>query len=207
MSLEFAKQQQGIDPSGEGFTDQVSGKFNEKAEEFLKTVPAEFRGKFQELVRTSRAGWIDKAAAAEIDQRNSWYRDGITKAQQGLQGQVFNDPSVFEAALSDGNRAIESSGLPPVEKEKLKEAWKNTLAQTIGEREVRNAEADPGSAADASQRLGVSGADRSIPWWQRSSGLRAAATPTRKIPTVPPQGSDSSSIRHGSALSKNIDRI
>lgn len=159
MALEFAKQQQAIDPSGEGFTESVSAKFNEKAEQFLQTVPTEFRGKFAELVRTSRETWINKAAAAEIDQRNAWYRDGISKSQESLQGQVFNDPSLFEAALEDGNRAIDSSGLPPVEKEKLKEAWKLTLAQTLGEREIRDAEANPSRAADAGRRLGVAGAD------------------------------------------------
>jgi GH24 family phage-related lysozyme (muramidase) len=158
MSLDFAKVQQEIDPSGEGFTDNVSSQFNAKAEQFLKTVPEAMRPKFAELVKTSREQWINKAAAAEIDQRNTWYREGIVKAQEGLQTQVFNDPELFEAAKQDGYRAIDASGLPQAEKQALREAWDETLSITVGERQVRDAEESPETAATAADRLGVPGA-------------------------------------------------
>src|SRR5690606_14951001 len=60
MSLEFAKLQQDIDPSGEGFTDTLSTRFNEKAGQFLQSVPPQFRGKYEEKVRTAREIWINK---------------------------------------------------------------------------------------------------------------------------------------------------
>lgn len=157
MSLEFAKTQQNIDPSGKGFTDNVSGVFNKRADEFLQNVPDGLKPKFAELVKTSRNQWIDKAAAAEIDQRQTWYRTGITERQQTLQNQVFNDPSMFDAAKSDAYRTIETSGLPPVEKEALKKKTDEMFALTVGEREIRDAEVNPSKAADAAVRLGVQG--------------------------------------------------
>lgn len=158
MALEYSKAEQDIDPSGEGFTEKVSGQFNVKAGEFLETVPEALRPRFSEIVTTARETWLNKASAAEIDQRNNWFRTGITESQEKLQTQVFNDPALFEAALEDGNRAIDTSGLPAKEKEELRKSWRDTLAITLGEREKRDAESDPMSAQGAAQRLGVSGA-------------------------------------------------
>ena len=158
FALEYAKTQQNIDPSGEGFTSAVSGKFNQQAEQFMQTVPESLRPKFSELVKTQRENFVNKASAAEVDQRNTWFRQGITDSQEKLQSQVFNDPSIYDAALQDGLRAIDTSGLPEVEKQALRESWQETLAVTLGEREVRDAEADPTSAANAAGRLGVRGA-------------------------------------------------
>lgn len=127
FSLDFAKTQQNIDPSGEGFTEEVSRRFNERAEQFLSEVPEELRPRFEELVANQRNAFINKAAANEIDQRHTWYRQGITESHEKLSSQVFENPSLYEAALSDGERAIETSGLPEVEKEALRRQWEQTL--------------------------------------------------------------------------------
>lgn len=158
MALEYSKAEQEIDPSGEGFTERVSADFNVKSAEFLETVPEALRPKFSEIVTTARETWLNKAAATEIDQRNTWFRTGITESQEKLQTQVFNDPTLYDAALDDGNRAIDASGLPAKEKEELRKNWQETLALTLGEREKRDAENDPASAQGAAQRFGVSGA-------------------------------------------------
>ena len=154
-ALDFAKQQEGMAPSGKGFTDNVSGIYTKRSEEFLKSVPDSLKSKFAELVSTARNQWIDKGAAAEIDQRNNWYRTSITERQQTLQNQVFNDPTMFDAAKQDAHRTIDASGLSPTEKEKLKKQADEMFSLTIGEREVRNAQANPASVAGAADRLGV----------------------------------------------------
>src|SRR5690606_21723846 len=154
-ALEFGQSQQKMDPSGRGFTDTVSGIYTKRSEEFLKSVPASLQPRFQELVATARNQWIDKGAAAEIDQRNTWYRTGITERQQTLQNQVFNDPAMFDAAKADAYRTIDASGLPPAEKEALKKKTDEMFSLTVGEREIRNAEANPGSISGAATRLGV----------------------------------------------------
>lgn len=154
-ALEFGQSQQKIDPSGKGFTDAVSSIYTKRSEEFLKTVPAALQPRFQELVATARNQWIDKGAATEVDQRNNWYRTGITERQQTLQNQVFNDPAMFDAAKQDAYRTIDASGLSPAEKETLRKKTDEMFALTIGEREIRDAEANPNSATGASSRLGV----------------------------------------------------
>lgn len=154
-ALDFAKQQEGMAPSGKGFTDNVSGIYTKRSEEFLKSVPDSLKPKFAELVSTARNQWIDKGAAAEIDQRNNWYRTSITERQQTLQNQVFNDPTMFDAAKQDAHRTIDASGLSPTEKEKLKKQADEMFSLTIGEREVREAQANPASITDAADRLGV----------------------------------------------------
>ncbi|QYM72911.1 hypothetical protein K1X45_00060 [Pseudochrobactrum sp. Wa41.01b-1] len=154
-ALDFAKQQEGMAPSGKGFTDNVSGIYTKRSEEFLKSIPDSLKPKFAELVSTARNQWIDKGAAAEIDQRNNWYRTSITERQQTLQNQVFNDPTMFDAAKQDAHRTIDASGLSPTEKEKLKKQADEMFSLTIGEREVREAQANPASITDAADRLGV----------------------------------------------------
>lgn len=156
-ALDFAKHQEGMAPSGKGFTDNVSGIFTKRSEEFLKSVPDSLKPKFAELVATARNQWIDKGAAVEIDQRNNWYRTSITERQQTLQNQVFNDPAMFDAARQDVHRTIDASGLSLTEKEKLKKQADEMLSLTIGEREIRNAEANPSTVKDAANRLGVRG--------------------------------------------------
>ena len=156
-ALDFAKHQEGMAPSGKGFTDNVSGIFTKRSEDFLKSVPDSLKPKFAELVATARNQWIDKGAAAEIDQRNNWYRTSITERQQTLQNQVFNDPAMFDAARQDVHRTIDASGLSLTEKEKLKKQADEMLSLTIGEREIRNAEANPSTVKDAANRLGVRG--------------------------------------------------
>lgn len=157
VSADYAEKQANIDPSGAGFTDTVSGIYNARAEAFMKGVPDALKPKFAELLATSRNQWVDKAAAAEVDQRNTWYRTGITDRANVLQTQVFNDPSMFDAAKEDAFRTINSSGLSPTEKEGLKRKTEEMFSLAVGEREVRDAEANPASAAGARQRLGVQG--------------------------------------------------
>ncbi|WP_180881375.1 hypothetical protein [Brucella sp. 191011898] len=72
-----------------------------------------------------------------------------------MQNQVFNDPAMFDAAKNDAYRTIEASGLPPAEKEALKKKTDEMFSLTVGEREIRNAEANPGSISGAAARLGV----------------------------------------------------
>lgn len=185
FALDFAQTQQNIDPSGEGFTEAVSQRFNKQAETFLQTVPDNLKPKFAELVKTQRETYLNKAAAAEVDQRNTWYRKGISDSQQQLQTQVFNDPSLYDAALQDGNRAIDLSGLPSTEKKALREAWEEALSVTVGEREVRDAEADPTTAATAADRLGVRGAtqgDSVAAVVDRIIGVESGGNATAKNP-------------------------
>lgn len=154
-ALEFGKAQDEMSASGDGFTGNVSKVFTDRSEEFLKNVPDALKPKFSELVSTARETWINKAAAAEVDQRNNWYRTGVTERQQILQNQVFDDPAMFDAAKEDAFRTIDSSGLPPVEKEALKKKTEEMFSLAVGEREVRDAEANPSSATGAASRLGV----------------------------------------------------
>lgn len=181
-ALLFDQTRQDIDPSGEGFTATISKQLTQRYDEFIKTVPVNLRPKFAELATTAREEWLNKASRAEIDQRNTWYRDGIQKTLEGRQTQVFNDPSLFDAAKSDGYRAIDASGLPETEKKKLKEAWDETLAVTIGEREIRDAEADPASAKQAAHRLGVAGASPVEQVVSRIIGAESGGDPNAKNP-------------------------
>ena len=171
-ALDFAKQQEAMNPSGKGFTDNVSGIYTKRSEEFLKSVPDSLKPKFAELVATSRNQWIDKGAAAEIDQRNNWYRTSITERQQTLQNQVFNDPAMFDAAKQDAHRTIDASGLSPTEKEKLKKQADEMFSLTIGERDIRTSEANPSYANGAAGRLGITGAVRTAHGGDAMSILR-----------------------------------
>lgn len=147
-----------MDPSGQGLTTNFIQQFDKKSADFLATVPDALKPKFSELVKTSKTGWLDRVAHSEREQRYSWFRTGISDSQEKLQAQVFNDPSVYDAAKADGLRAIEASGLPDAEKEVLRKKWDETLALTIGERDVRDAQENPALAKDAARRYGVTGA-------------------------------------------------
>jgi len=157
VSADYAEKQANIDPSGAGFTDTVSGIYNARAEAFMKGVPDALKPKFAELLATSRNQWVDKAAAAEVDQRNTWYRTGITDRVNVLQTQVFNDPAMFDAAKEDAFRTIESSGLPPAEKEEWRRKTEEMFKLTFGQREIEEIEKDPSKIAGARQRLGIGG--------------------------------------------------
>ncbi|MBX8785572.1 hypothetical protein HBA94_17585, partial [Ochrobactrum sp. GRS2] len=61
----------------------------------------------------------------------------------------------FDAAKQDAHRTIDASGLSPTEKEKLKKQADEMFSLTIGEREVREAQANSASITGAADRLGV----------------------------------------------------
>lgn len=181
-ALLFDENKLKIDPSGDGFVSNVSGQIGQRTEQFIKTVPDALKPKFAELAKTAREEWLNKAARAEIDQRNNWYRDGVQKSLETRQTQVFNDPTLFDAAKSDGYRAIDSSGLPETEKKALREKWDETLAITVGEREVRNAETDPATARGAASRLGVTGASPVETVVSRIIGVESGGKATAQNP-------------------------
>ena len=109
-----------LDPSGQGLTDGFVKKYDEKAGQFLQSVPAQLQPKFKELSATARAAWLDKAAQEEATQRQSWFRTGIKDKTDKLTTQVFENPQVFGDAYEDGLRTIRASGLPEVERPSLK---------------------------------------------------------------------------------------
>jgi hypothetical protein len=158
-SAHFSDQQANIDPSGVDFAKNTATSFAQRRDEFLKTVPGWLKGKYGELTSTAVNGWSDKAVAAELDQRDSWYKQGISDRADQLEVQVFNDPNQFEAAKSDAYRKIDASGLTAKDKEEARRKVDERLQLAVGKSDIAKAEADPSSAADAAQRLGVPGAD------------------------------------------------
>lgn len=155
---DLAQVQQKIPPSGMGYHDTAVSTFQQKEQEFLANVPERLKPRLSSILETKRMEFSQKQAAAELELRQGWYRDGVKEKQESLQNQVFNDPATFENAREEGLLAIEASGLPEIEKQALREGWDDTLALTLGEREIRDAEANPDSANDVADRLGVRGA-------------------------------------------------
>lgn len=151
IAKEFADFEVNMDPSGEGFTEKVSSTFNEKAESFIKGVPEGLQPKFSELLKTSRESWINQASAKEADQRTSWYRKGVSDTQERLATQVVQNPNLYRAALDEGYRTIEASGLPETEKQALREGWAGVLQGAKAENYLRTqpeklAGIDPGNS-------------------------------------------------------------
>lgn len=138
LAGEYAERQVNIDPSGEGFASTVAEDFSARYDEFLQTVPAALRPGFQELAANEQESWITKAAATEADQRNTWYREGVADAVSTQQNQVFDNPALYQAAIDEIYRAIDLSGLPPTEKEDLRESAAAALGQTVAERYLRD---------------------------------------------------------------------
>lgn len=158
-SLEFAKAQEGMAVSGEGFAASNAKSINERAEAFMRSVPPELQPKMQALVSTAVNQWGNKGVAAQIDRRNSWFRTGASDRVEKLEGQVFNNPSSLEAAKEDAFRNIDATDLPKAEKDELKRKADDILTVAVGKRLVVGAEADPSSVRDAAARLGIPSAE------------------------------------------------
>ena len=116
-----------IDPSGAGYAEKVAEAYETKAKEFLAKVPANLQPRLGDLLETHRNGVLNGAAAKEADRRNTWFKEGISKRADELVTGVIENPGAYEDSLSEGMRVIDSSGLPPVEKEALREGLKTAL--------------------------------------------------------------------------------
>ena len=158
-SLEFAKAQESMAASGDGFAASNSKSMHERAEAFMRSVPPELQPKMQALVSTAVNQWGNKGVAAQIDRRNGWFRTGASDRVEKLEGQVFNNPSSLEAAKEDAFRNIDATGLPEAEKAELKRKADDILTVAVGKRLVVGAEADPSSVRDAAARLGIPSAE------------------------------------------------
>lgn len=159
-SLEFAKLQEGIAVSGDGFADTTVKTMNERAEAFMKSVPPELQGKMQGLVATAVNQWENKGVATQLDQRNSWRETTLNERAVRLQGEVFNNPDQFQAAKEAMLREIEASGWGDVKKDEMRKKAEEMFSLAVGERDIRTSEANPSYANGAAGRLGITGAVR-----------------------------------------------
>jgi len=128
--------------NGMGFHDNALGAFQKREQEFLASVPERLRPKFQALAETERAQFSQQQAAAELEQRNLWYRTGLTQAVERGQEQVYNEPAALEAARQEALREIDASGLPEIEKAEWREKAEQGIAASLATREL---EANPTS--------------------------------------------------------------
>jgi len=148
-ALEFAKLQERMSVSGEGFADQTSSAFTKRAEEFLQNAPPELQGRMQELVGTARNQWVNRGIATQVDQRNSWFRTTLTQRAQTLENQAFENPSAFQDVQSAMDREITASGLTDTEKAEWRQKTSNLFSMAALKREVVQ---NPGGAM---QSIGI----------------------------------------------------
>ena len=127
VALKQSELETGIDPSGAGYSEKVSQEYEQQASAWLNTVPENIRPRMSELLVTHRNGVLTGAAAKEADQRRTWFRTAIDGRANELASQVVQSPDQFDAAVSEGMRLIDASGLPPVEKEAMKKGMRKTL--------------------------------------------------------------------------------
>lgn len=143
----YAERQTNIDPTGAGFTEAVRTDFNTAYDEFLGTIPAQLRPKFEELALTERERWETNAAAVENDQRNKYVVQGITTTVKGKQSEVFNNPGGYSTALADVTRLIDTApDMTPVQRDEAKRAAAESLSLSWAERMQRD---DPAALLEA----------------------------------------------------------
>lgn len=151
-----ADQAVNIDPSGVGYAEKVSTDYTARSEQFMKQVPEAIRPRMAELLRTHRNDVLNVAAAKEADQRQTWFREGVTKQSDQLAGQVVQNPAAFDKALGEGQRLIDASGLPPKEKAALKDGLKQSLLLAKAENYKRT---DPSKITGAAGGAGIASGD------------------------------------------------
>jgi uncharacterized protein YcbK (DUF882 family) len=135
FAADYADRQVNIDPTGKGFAEGVNTDFNTAYDDFLGTVPAPLRPKFEELALTEREKWITSAAAVESDQRNKYVVAGITDTVSSKQTEVFNNPGGYAPALADITRLIDTAPeMTPVQRAEAKKAAAQSLSQSWAER-------------------------------------------------------------------------
>lgn len=138
MGVGFEEAKGSMDPSGEGFSEAVVKTFDEKSAEFLNTVPVGLRGKFTELAATARQEWINSSAKTEMDQRNTWFKNGVAERSEKLKATVFENPDYYDQALKEGAEFIDATGLPIPEKVELKRQWEQTITLTLAQSDLMN---------------------------------------------------------------------
>lgn len=158
----YANRQTNIDPTGAGFTAGVRGDFNKAYDEFLGSIPAPLRPKFEELALTERERWETQAAAVESDQRNKYVVQGITETVTGKQSEVFNNPGGYSTALADVTRLIDTApDMTPVQRVEAKKAAAQALSLSWAQRMQQDDPAALIEATGLSSREGYYAAIRS----------------------------------------------
>lgn len=127
FSVKFADMQTKMDPKGLGLAKATVEEFDKQSAKFLQTVPVGIRGKYVELIKTARSGFADKAVVAELDRRDQWFATGVQDRTNELGAQVAQDPKTYDAALSDGQRFIDSTGWTEIRKQDEKRKLEATL--------------------------------------------------------------------------------
>lgn len=147
FAADYANRQTNIDPTGAGFTEGVNTDFNKAYDDFLGSVPAQLRPKFEELALNEREKWAGQAAAVENDQRNAYVVQGITETVSGKQSEVFNNPGGYASALTDVTRLIDTApDMTPVQRAEAKKAAAEALSLSWAQRMQQD---DPAALVEA----------------------------------------------------------
>lgn len=119
---QLAESQATADPGAPNFTSDFIGKFDQYSSEALKNAPTESAKKYlHERLTDIRTSLGEKAitfeAGARVDYRDSQFNRAIDNGQKLM----MTDPTQFEVSLQETLAVIDSSEMPPKERDAMRQ--------------------------------------------------------------------------------------
>ena len=135
LAGEMSTRQGSMEADGAGFHQAfMADVYRPRRDAFLEGLPPRLQERFQFILtdpdeqKGTPGGvafeeWANKSAAVERDQGYKFFREGIDVSSQQLATAIRQSPEQYDALLQQGYSLIDASGLPELEKHKMRRSW------------------------------------------------------------------------------------
>lgn len=109
---------------GKDFTRSTMESVGKGLEKALSEVPARLRPQYEVAAARARGAYQERAFRTEINQRERYYQDQVSRFGTNLLTDVQRDPDGYEKYLGGFGAYVDSTGLPPAKQAAMKEQAK-----------------------------------------------------------------------------------
>lgn len=126
---------QNVPAGAKDFTKTQTEAFDKASSEWLATVPARLRPKWDAQMAKTRAIFSSGAMALELKERDSYYKNTVATELNRFANGIGQMPGAYDIYRKKGEDFIEASGMSPADKNAARTRWygdaANVLAQTM----------------------------------------------------------------------------
>ena len=122
---------QAVPAGGMDFTKNATTAFDKASQDWLTTVPARLRPKWDAQMAKTRAVFSTSAFALELKERDSYYKNTVATQLNRFANGIGQMPNAYDNYRKMGEDFIDASGMSPADKNVAKKGWASESAGVL----------------------------------------------------------------------------
>lgn len=146
MTESLTELKRGYAPDGKGYTKTAETLYDEKAQQYLSTVPQDLQEEFRYRVQENKKSIIADSLSFQYQAGDAHFKQGVSDELNRARTTLDQNPGALDAQRAHMSEVIDATDLPQIEKEDLKRKVNIGLETATYKAEVRK---------DASTRIAI----------------------------------------------------